>query len=141
MRRGRRLCHPERYRWSIALLAAGHQRPTDEPAPASLGSQFTIILNAYIPPITGSDEKTEFYGDLHALLASVLKKDKPVVLGDFSARVGTYCTAWRGVLGPRGIGGCNDNGLLLLRTCGENRLLLINTLFRLPVRKKATRQL
>ncbi|VDM05210.1 unnamed protein product [Schistocephalus solidus] len=46
--------------------------------------------------------------------------------------------AWQGVLGPHGLGSCNDNGLLLLRTCAEPGLLLTNTFFRLPMREKAT---
>ncbi|VDL95058.1 unnamed protein product [Schistocephalus solidus] len=33
---------------------------------------------------------------------------------------------------------CIDNGLLLLCTCAEHRLLLTNTFFRLPPREKAT---
>ncbi|BHF65470.1 hypothetical protein SprV_0200848100 [Sparganum proliferum] len=41
------------------------------------------------------------------------------------------------MLSPHGIAGCNDNGLLLLRTCAEHRPLLANT-FSLPMRKKAT---
>ncbi|BHF62316.1 hypothetical protein SprV_0200543600 [Sparganum proliferum] len=45
-------------------------------------------------------------------------------LGDFNARIGTDHAAWRGVLGPHGLGGFNDNGLLLLRTCAEHRLIL-----------------
>nr|VZI44197.1 unnamed protein product [Spirometra erinaceieuropaei] len=134
MRRLRSLCHPERHRGATALLAAEQQLPTDEPAPASLGSQFTIIFNTYIPPTTSSDEKTEFYGDPHTILTSVLKIDKLFC-------VWTDCAAWRGMLGTEGICGCNDNGLLFLRSCGEHGLLLINTLFRLPMRKKATCQL
>nr|VZI46575.1 unnamed protein product [Spirometra erinaceieuropaei] len=47
-------------------------------------------------------------------------------------------TAWRGVLGPHGLRGSNDNGLLLLRTCAEHRLILTNTFFCLPEREKAT---
>nr|VZI27818.1 unnamed protein product [Spirometra erinaceieuropaei] len=47
--------------------------------------------------------------------------------------------SWRGVLGPHGRDGSNDNGLLLLRTCAEHRLIVINTYFRLPVEEKATR--
>ncbi|BHF79661.1 hypothetical protein SprV_0702278300 [Sparganum proliferum] len=64
--------------------------------------------------------------------------DKLVVLGDFNARVGTDHTAWRGVLGPHGLCGSNDNGLLLLRTCTEHRFILTNTNFFLPEREKAT---
>ncbi|BHF66253.1 hypothetical protein SprV_0200926900 [Sparganum proliferum] len=82
----------------------------------------------------------QFYEDLHALLATVSKADQLVVLGDFNARVGTDHTACRGVLGPHGLRGSNDNGLLLLRTCAEHRLILTNTFFCLPEREKATRR-
>nr|VZI30448.1 unnamed protein product [Spirometra erinaceieuropaei] len=75
---------------------------------------------------------------MHALLATVSKADKLIVLGDFNARVGTDHTAWRGVLGPHGLRGSNDNGLLLLRTCAEHRLILTNTFFCLPEREKVT---
>ncbi|BHF85610.1 hypothetical protein SprV_1002877900 [Sparganum proliferum] len=72
------------------------------------------------------------YEDVHALLATVSKADKLVVLGDFNARVGTDDAAWKGVLGPHDRRDSNDNGLLLLRTCAEHRLILTNTLFCLP---------
>uniref|UniRef100_A0A183TP76 Endo/exonuclease/phosphatase domain-containing protein n=1 Tax=Schistocephalus solidus TaxID=70667 RepID=A0A183TP76_SCHSO len=91
------------------------------------------------PPMTSSDAaKDEFYEDLHALLATVPKEDKLIVLGNFNARVGTDHAAWQGVLGPHDLGSSNDNGLLLLRTCAEHCLLLTNTLFCLPTRMKAT---
>ncbi|VDM02718.1 unnamed protein product [Schistocephalus solidus] len=51
--------------------------------------------------MTSSDVvKDKLYEDLHALLATVPKVDKLIVLGDFNARVGTDHTAWQGVLGP-----------------------------------------
>ncbi|BHF80970.1 hypothetical protein SprV_0702409900 [Sparganum proliferum] len=82
--------------------------------------------------------RDKFYEDLHALLTTVSKADKLIVLGDFNARVGTDHTAWRGVLGSHGLRGSNDNSLLLLRTCAEHRLILTNTFFCLPEREKAT---
>ncbi|BHF61707.1 hypothetical protein SprV_0100468300 [Sparganum proliferum] len=82
--------------------------------------------------------RDKFYEDPHALLASVPKADKLIVLGDFNARVGTDHTAWRGVLGRHGLHGSNDNGKLLFRTCAEHRLILTNTFFCLPEREKAT---
>ncbi|BHF83389.1 hypothetical protein SprV_0902653100 [Sparganum proliferum] len=101
--------------------------------------KFATTISAYAPPMTSSDAaKDKFYEDLHALLATVSKADKLVVLGDFNACVGRDHTAWRGVLGPRGLRGSNDNGLLLLRTCAEHRLILTNTFFCLPEREKAT---
>ncbi|VDL93843.1 unnamed protein product [Schistocephalus solidus] len=48
--------------------------------------------------------KDKFYEDLHALLVTVSKEDKLIVLGDFNARVGTDHAAWQGVLGPHGLG-------------------------------------
>ncbi|VDL86444.1 unnamed protein product [Schistocephalus solidus] len=82
--------------------------------------------------------KDEFFDGLHALLATAPKIDKLIVLGDFNARVGMDFAAWQGVLGPHGLGSCNNNGLLLLRTCAEHHHLLTNTFFRLPTREKAT---
>ncbi|VDL88854.1 unnamed protein product [Schistocephalus solidus] len=103
------------------------------------GDQFTTIISAYAPPMTSSDAaKDKVYEDLHAMLATVSKANTLNVLGDFNTRVGTDHAAWQGVLGPHGLGSCNDNGLLLLRTCAEHRLLLTNTFFRLPTREKAT---
>nr|VZI35622.1 unnamed protein product [Spirometra erinaceieuropaei] len=103
------------------------------------GGKFATIISAYAPTMTNPDAvRDKFYEDLHALLATVSKADKLIVLGDFNARVGTDHTAWRGVLGPHGLRGSNDNGLLLLRTCAEHRLTLTNTFFCLPVREKST---
>nr|VZI25668.1 unnamed protein product [Spirometra erinaceieuropaei] len=103
------------------------------------GGKFATIINAYAPTMTNPDAvRDKFYEDLHALLATVSKADKLIVLGDFNARVGTDHTAWTGVLGPHGLRGSNDNGLLLLRTCAEHRLTLTNTFFCLPEREKAT---
>ncbi|BHF59295.1 hypothetical protein SprV_0100225200 [Sparganum proliferum] len=59
------------------------------------------------------------------------------LIGEFNALVGTGHAAWRGVLGPHGLHGSNDNGLLLLRTCAEHRLILKNT-FCLPEQEKST---
>ncbi|BHF69556.1 hypothetical protein SprV_0301260200 [Sparganum proliferum] len=107
--------------------------------PLRRGGKFATIINAYAPPMTSPDAaRDKFYEDLHVLLATVSKADKLVVLGDFNARVGTDHAAWRGVLGPHGLRGSNDNGLPLLRTCAEHRLILTNTFFCLPEREKAT---
>nr|VZI22628.1 unnamed protein product [Spirometra erinaceieuropaei] len=103
------------------------------------GGKFVTIISAYAPTMTNPDAvRDKFCEDLHSLLATVSKADKLIVLGDFNARVGTDHTAWRGVLSPHGLRGSNDNGLLLLRTCAEHRLILTNTFFCLPEREKAT---
>ncbi|BHF80761.1 hypothetical protein SprV_0702388900 [Sparganum proliferum] len=107
--------------------------------PLGRGGKFATIISAYAPPMSSPEAaRDKFYEDLHALLATVSKADKLVVLGDFNARVGTDHTAWRGVLGPHGLRSSNDNGLLFLCTCAEHRLILTNTFFCLPEREKAT---
>nr|VZI47500.1 unnamed protein product [Spirometra erinaceieuropaei] len=108
--------------------------------PLRRGGKFATIISAYAPTMTNPDAtaRDKFYEDLHALLATVSKADKLIVLCDFNSRVGTDHTAWRGVLGTHGLRGSNDNGLLLLRTCAEHRLILTNTFFCLPEREKAT---
>ncbi|VDM05569.1 unnamed protein product [Schistocephalus solidus] len=89
--------------------------------------------------MTSSDAaKNKFYEDLHSLLATVSKVDKLIVLCDFNAHVRMDHAAWHGVLGPHGLGSCNDNVLLLLRTYVEHRLLLTNTFFHLPTRENVT---
>ncbi|VDL89945.1 unnamed protein product [Schistocephalus solidus] len=51
---------------------------------------FANIISAYTPTMTSSDNlKDKFYEDLHALLATVSKVDKLIVLGDLNTRVGT----------------------------------------------------
>nr|VZI20514.1 unnamed protein product [Spirometra erinaceieuropaei] len=104
------------------------------------GGKFAIIVSAYASPMSSPDAtaRDKLYEDLHALLATASEADKLIVLGDFNARVGTDHTAWRGVLGSHGLQGSNDNGLLLLRTCAEHRLILTNTFFCVPEREKAT---
>nr|VZI24606.1 unnamed protein product [Spirometra erinaceieuropaei] len=103
------------------------------------GGKFATIISAYAPTITNPDAVIDkFYENLHALLVTVPKADKLIVLGDFNARVGTDHTVWRGVLGSHGLRGSNDNGLLLLCTCAEHRLILTITFFCLPEREKET---
>ncbi|VDL91474.1 unnamed protein product [Schistocephalus solidus] len=67
------------------------------------GDKFATIISAYAPPMTSSaTAKDKFYEDLHALLATVAKVDKLIVLGDFNARVGMDHAAWQGSAGcPR----------------------------------------
>nr|VZI07602.1 unnamed protein product [Spirometra erinaceieuropaei] len=138
-RRGRRLRHLDRHRGTTALFAAGINDRLMSLRLPLWGGKFATINSAYAPTMTNPDAvRDKFYEDLHALLATVSKADKLIVLGDFNARVGTDHTAWRGVLGPHGLRGSNDSGLLLLRTCAEHRLTLTNTFFCLPVREKAT---
>ena len=97
------------------------------------------VMSAYAPTLTSSDEaKDAFYEELNALVKDVPQSDKLILLGDFNARVGTYCNNWKGVLGPRGTGKQNSKGLMLLSFCAENDLTINNTLFRQADKYKTT---
>ncbi|BHF73483.1 hypothetical protein SprV_0401656400 [Sparganum proliferum] len=48
-----------------------------------------------LPMTISGQVKNKFHEDLHALLATMTKEDKLVVLVDFSARVGTDHVVWR----------------------------------------------
>nr|VZI40135.1 unnamed protein product [Spirometra erinaceieuropaei] len=81
------------------------------------GGKFVTSITFYDPPIASPDAaRDKFSVDLHALLATVSKSDKLIVLGDFKARVGIDHAAWRGALGRHNLDSSNGNGLLLLRT-------------------------
>ncbi|BHF71111.1 hypothetical protein SprV_0401416600 [Sparganum proliferum] len=98
------------------------------------GGKFATISSADAPPMTGHEAtRDKFYEELHALLVTLSKADKSIVPGDFNAHVGADSAAWRGLSGPHGFDGFDDNGLLLLHTRAEHRIILTNTFFRLPM--------
>ena len=73
--------------------------------------KFAIVLSVYAPTLqaeTGVKEAS--CRDLHNLLQQVNSRDKPLILGDFNARVERDFELWKGVLGRQGTGNCNDNG-------------------------------
>ena len=101
--------------------------------------QKATLIIAYAPTMTHPEEvKDQFYEQLDALIAAVPKSEKLIILGDFTARVGTDHHTWSGVIGQQGTGKCNSNGLLLLQTCTAHELVFTITLFRLPTRNKTT---
>nr|VZI09921.1 unnamed protein product [Spirometra erinaceieuropaei] len=58
------------------------------------GGKFATIISAYAPPMTSPDAvRDKFYEDLHALLATMSKADKLIVLDDFNARLKRQRTA------------------------------------------------
>nr|VZI20556.1 unnamed protein product [Spirometra erinaceieuropaei] len=101
-------------------------------------SKSATIIKAFTRPLAGPDDaKVKFYEDIRLLFAPVPKVDKLLGLGDFNASIQTDCAVWRGVLGPHEIAVYDDNGLLILRTCAEYRLLVTNVYVRLPMREEA----
>ena len=105
------------------------------------GNKHATIVSAYAFTMTNPDEvQDKFYNDLGDVISATPRTDKVILLGDFNTRVGTDHQTWEGVIhvGQEGVGKCNSNGLLLLRKCAEHDLLITNTIFRLPNRKKTS---
>lgn len=82
--------------------------------------------------------KAKFYKELHTIVATVLKADKFITLGDFNARLSSDNVSWDGVVGKHSVGHNNTNDLLLLQTCTDHELLITNTLFYLPNRNRTS---
>ena len=88
------------------------------------GKRHATIVSAYAPTMTNPDEvNNKFYDDLDSVISATPRSDKPILMGDFNARVGTDYQTWVGVIGTEGIGKCNSNGLLLLKKCAEHDVL------------------
>ncbi|BHF76563.1 hypothetical protein SprV_0501966100 [Sparganum proliferum] len=97
-----------------------------------------------------------FRGGKFVTLLSVCAPRCPALTWQRTSSMTAYMSSWQlcrrkinGLQRPRrhrpcclgknvGLDGSNDNGLLFLRTCGERRLILTNTFFRLPMRENAT---
>ncbi|XP_014662371.1 PREDICTED: uncharacterized protein LOC106805334 [Priapulus caudatus] len=106
--------------------------------PLRLNRTLTMV-SAYGPTMTNPDNvKDKFYEELDALIAAVPKSNKLLVLGDFNVRVGHDHMTWENIVGHYGVGNCNSNGLLLLKTCAINKLCITNTVFCLPNRNKTS---
>ncbi|BHF80461.1 hypothetical protein SprV_0702358900 [Sparganum proliferum] len=59
------------------------------PCPPLRGGKFATVVSVYVPPITSPEAaRDKFYEVLDALLATVPKADKLIVLGDFNAFAG-----------------------------------------------------
>ena len=79
-----------------------------------------------------------FYDQLQSTLSSVPASDLLVIMGDLNARVGSDCSSQNSVMGPHGIGKCNENGERLLDFCASNHMIVSNTWFQHKLLHQAT---
>ena len=71
------------------------------------------LISVYAPTMQYSDEdKEKFNSELRAVMDTVHKADKLIILGHFNARVGADWSAWGSNLGRHGVGQCNSNSQL-----------------------------
>ena len=105
---------------------------------------YTSIISVYAPtnPTDSTSESAQpseiFYDQLQSTSSSVPPSDLLVIMGEFNAREGSDNSNWRSVLGPHGIGECNENGKRLLDFCTSNQLLVTNTWFQHKLLHQAT---
>ena len=93
------------------------------------GKPFNItVIQVYTPTSNAEEAEVErFYEDLQDLLELTPKKDVPLIIGDWNAKVRNQETP--GVTGKFGLGVQNEAGKRLIEFCQENTLVIANTLF------------
>ena len=105
---------------------------------------YMSVLSIYAPTIPPNSTyesvgpSDAFYDQLQSTLSSVPASDLLVIMGDFNARVGSDCSSWNSVMGPHGIGKCNENGERLLDFCASNHMTVSNTWFQHKLLHQAT---
>ena len=97
------------------------------------------IFQIYAPDSSYTDETSEeFYDLLQVKINSLPSKNSYMLIGDFNAKVGKSDTEWPEVVGKYGLGERNNRGSHLLQFCVINQLIITNTMFRHPEKRKAT---
>ncbi|XP_045471740.1 craniofacial development protein 2-like [Harmonia axyridis] len=92
------------------------------------------IIQIYAPTADKDDDVIEdFYEQLSQLMKYTKSNEVTMINGDFNAKVG------RGreddIIGDYGLGERNQRGDRLVEFCREKKLVVCNTLFRLPTRR------
>ena len=97
----------------------------------------TIILQVYMPTSTHKDEEIEeIYEQINEVIEMTKEKENLIVLGDWNAIVGELKE--QGVTGAFGLGKRNEKGNRLIEFCKERNLIIVNTMFSQPERRRYT---
>jgi len=96
------------------------------------------LCQVYAPTSAADDDEIEnFYDTLQDILDSVPSQDIKIVMGDFSAKVGSDVQL-KGIVGEHGLGECNERGVKLIDFCASNALTVANSMFLHHPRRKYT---
>ncbi|VDP31675.1 unnamed protein product [Schistosoma margrebowiei] len=88
------------------------------------------IIQCYAPTNDyNEDAKDRFYNRLQSIVEKCQTKDLTILMGDFSAKVGTDNTGYEDIMGRHGLGERNENGERFANLCGFNKLVIGGTLF------------
>ena len=100
---------------------------------------FNVTLTQVYTPTANADDDVieEFYQVLEELISQTPTNDIPIIMDDFNAKVGerSLNTA---VMGNHGLGEANDRGHKLVEFCDEQKLVIMNTLFKNHKRRRYT---
>ncbi|GFO04704.1 craniofacial development protein 2-like protein [Plakobranchus ocellatus] len=89
------------------------------------------------PTANSNDEDLEkFYNDLDTAKTQCKSQDPLIIMGDFSAKVGTEKVD--DIVGKHGLGIRNERGEKLIEWCQTNNIIVGNTWFQQPPRRKWT---
>ncbi|GFN93424.1 craniofacial development protein 2-like [Plakobranchus ocellatus] len=95
------------------------------------------IIQVYAPTANSNDEDLDkFYDELDTAKTQCKSQDPLIIMGDFNAKVGTEKVD--DVVGKHGLGIRNERGEKLIEWCQTNNIIVGNTWFQQPPRRKWT---
>lgn len=96
------------------------------------------IAQVYAPTSTSTEEEIEsFYNILQNYKDSIKDREISIIMGDFNAKIGEGEDKEHGV-GAYGLGQRNERGDMLASFCKVNNLIITNTIFKQPKRRRYT---
>ncbi|GFO12462.1 craniofacial development protein 2-like protein [Plakobranchus ocellatus] len=95
------------------------------------------IIQVHAPTANSNDEDLDkFYNDLDTAKTQCKSQDPLIIMGDFNAKVGTDKVD--DIVGKHGLGIRNERGEKLIEWCQTNNIIVGNTWFQQPPRRKWT---
>ncbi|GFN95634.1 endonuclease-reverse transcriptase [Plakobranchus ocellatus] len=95
------------------------------------------IIQVYAPTANSNDEDLDkFYNDLDTAKTQCKSQDLLIIMGDFNAKVGTEKVDY--IVGKHGLGIRNERGEKLIEWYQTNNIIVGNTWFQQPPRRKWT---
>ncbi|VDO88339.1 unnamed protein product [Schistosoma margrebowiei] len=90
----------------------------------------TNIIQCYTPTNDyNEDAIDQFYNRLQSIVEKCPTKELTILMGDFSAKVGTDSTGYEDIMGRHGLGERNENGERFANLCAFNKLVIGGTIF------------
>ena len=89
-----------------------------------------MVVQTYAPTANLMEEEIgKFYEDLQRIIQNIPSQEIPIVMEDFSAKVGGEWEIWKRALGKFGYGKENERGERLLNVRTNNNFRVMNTVF------------